>query len=94
MKLITFVKELYVRWTLEAPSFFKALIRFGTTMAVVGGILIASHSQASQLISPVLLDKLRIVGEHMAFAGGIVVAIAGAAVSDKDKLDEKLNRRK
>lgn len=91
---INFIKELYVRWTLEAPSFFKNLSKLGWSIVGIGGILVAAKTQAPDTISPAILDMLHQIGTHAAFAGGLIVAIASSAVKDPEELDKKLNKTK
>jgi hypothetical protein len=83
------MKEFFARLTMPSPNFFVKVQRFGLFLTGLSGLLLGLNMEfPGANIPPVVND----IAGYCAVAGMVITGIAKLTVSDKEALDEKLNK--
>jgi hypothetical protein len=87
------MNELIARWKTEMPSFFKTVSLVGKFLVGAGGVTMAAVLAAPELVSPAVLQILKVVSSYLVFGGGIIAGVSQLTVKDYEELQTKLHEK-
>jgi len=88
------MNEFLARWETESPAFFKRLGKLGKWLFITGGAVAASTLAAPPEIKQSVIDVVRLVTSYMVFGGGIIAAVCGLTVDNREEMESKLKDTK
>ena len=80
------MKELFARWTMESPEFFKRLNKFALWLVGVAGAVLLIDIPEGIHIPPIVMSAAK----YVVFIGGAIFGTSKATVQSPQRLESKL----
>jgi len=80
------MKELFARWSMESPEFFKRLNKFALWLVGISGTLLILDIPDGIHIPETVMS----LAKYIVFIGGAIFGTSKATVQSPSKLEEKL----